>query len=171
MSIKYLIFLYLFLVALIRTEAQVNTMIVKQFKKIMLTKGNDTLYYDLSVGYCENIKDTVRIVTESGKDSLSSGTFGDSVNFQIIKLKDAKRNLQNFVEGNVLFGDTNYLYVNIKSVCRKSQKKGCYGDTMKIVTCYETLGPIYYLNGKAVYSEDSKENRRLKKKYKKALKK
>jgi hypothetical protein len=173
MNLKFIIIFGLFLLGTLTTKAQMGTMVVSEFKKVEIVIEGNLAYYDLNIGYSDEYKDTIRVISLSTFDSVYSGEVGDSIRFYLKKYHpEAKRNLQPKADQLFPIGDTNYFYVGIRTVCKDFEVNSCSSvDETHLHICRSLIGPMYYLNGKAIFSEDPIENKRMKKQYKKANRK
>jgi hypothetical protein len=173
MNLKFIIIFGLFLLGTLTTKAQMGTMVVSEFKKVEIVIEGSLAYYDLNIGYSDEYKDTIRVISLSTFDSVYSGEVGDSIRFYLKKYHpEAKRNLQPMADQLFPIGDTNYFYVGIRTVCKDFEVNSCSSvDETHLHICRSLIGPMYYLNGKVIFSEDPIENKRMKKQYKKANRK
>lgn len=62
-------------------------------------------------------------------------------------------------------------YGTVISTTKSSTEKGHYSvDSTITTTTRKYIGPIYYINGEAIFDEDLEINKKLKKEYKKFMK-
>jgi len=163
---KILLIITLIPLSSLKTLAQYESLIVAKSLRVELTTNENKTYYDLVEGYSNQRKDSIKLIILSRADSTFFPEINDSITFHLVSWHPkTKENLKHVAEKLFPIGDTSFFYVRIGSVCKNILDYRKYAShESSIQICSESYSPLYYKNGRPIFSEEPKENKLLKKK-------
>lgn len=164
----------LLFMGLFRLFGQEKSIIVNQIEKIPIDSCYQDLFCDIYLGYSEEYKDTIGLVSIHSSDILFSPKIGDSICFIAQERFKMKNSIARYLKSDLILEmGVEFVYGHIRTICRETIfTDSCYGSGKNTSReCRTLIGPLYYLDGKPIFSENKKENRKQKRRYKKVVKK